>query len=304
MTGVFTLPEVLVLHHTATSTGDLVLLGTDTLVWVGVDGVRTIALGEAHRDTRLSHPSLLAHPAGGVVVLRNREYAEYFADPDSVLPLAIEGAELLTSVDPAPVFCGGSAVSDEPRWHVVLCDGVFVSDLHFAAVLTVDIGSGAARWESAPWSLDPTEFPGEDDNPWVSISATLLREGTVYACSGGSRLSSVTKWGADFFSCVRLLPDGHVGHRLYEQSGWRADPKKNGINAQFTVDGAYAVLTPVFRTGEWKGRARVLRLAGGELLTPRLPRGFGKAQVLDHHPDRGWWIRLDATVTAVPTLFA
>ncbi|WP_306746211.1 hypothetical protein [Saccharothrix yanglingensis] len=31
-------------------------------------------------------------------------------------------------------------------------------------------------------------------------------------------------------------------------------------------------------------------------------RGLGQAELPDHHPDRGWWLRLDDDVTAVPDL--
>jgi hypothetical protein len=46
----------------------------------------------------------------------------------------------------------------------------------------------------------------------------------------------------------------------------------------------------------------VLRLADGELLTPRPPRGLAAAEVLDHHPDRGWWLRLGDIMTVAPDL--
>jgi hypothetical protein len=109
-------------------------------------------------------------------------------------------------------------------------------------------------------------------------------------------------YGADFFSCVRLAADGHVVDRVHEQAGWKQDSKRHGILARFTADGAYAILTPAFRGGEWKGRQRVLRLTDGALLTPTLPRGLTAAEILDHHPDRGWWLKLNDTVTTAPAL--
>lgn len=320
----FALPEILTLQHTAVTAGDLVFLGTmkdrqdtpvwkdreDTLVWVGQDGIRTVGLGARPDEDSSCLPSLLAHPAGGVVVVRDLEHAVYVAGPDApVVPLAIGGAELLARVEPTPILHGGSAVSDEARWHVVLSHRHLMADLRYAAPLRVDLTSGTAKWESTPWSLDPTEFPAElndiydNDDPHVSISTTLVREGTLHACSVGSRSRRLYVYGSDFFSCVRITPDGHVTDRVHEQSGWIHDTKKHGIDARFTADGAYAILTPAFRTGDWKGRPRVLCLTDGTILTPKPPRGLTTAEILDHHPDRGWWLKLNNTVTAVPTLF-
>jgi hypothetical protein len=297
---VITLPNVLALQHTAVSSGDLVLLGEDTLVWVAPEKVRTRALGAF--DAGYSYPSLLAHPAGGVVVVRDLEHAVYVADPDApVVPLPIKGAELLAEID--PILHGGSAVSDEARWHVVLSHPRLMGDLRYAAPLAVDLAAGTAEW-SAPWWLDLAEFPRDlggvqDYFERVSIGATLLRGGALHACSPGSDIRRLFISGADYFSCVRLTPDGHVTDRIHERSGWKQDGKKHGIDGRFTADGAYAILTPAFRTG---GRPRVLRLADGEVLEPRFPRGLAKAEILDHHPARGWWLRLDGQATVVPGL--
>jgi hypothetical protein len=309
----FALPWLAGLQHTAVHGGDLVLLGgtedgQDVLVWVGHHHVRTTSLGVRPDNASSWWPVLLAHPTGGVVVVRDLEHAVYAAGPDvPVVPLAIEGAELLARIDPPPILYGGSAVSDQARWHVVLSHGRLMADLRYAAPLAVDLTRGTANWESAPWALDPAEFPRDlagikDDDPCVSISATLRHDGALHACSAGSRIRSMPAYGADFFSCVRVTRDGHVTDRVHEQSGWKLDTKKHGIYARFTVDGDYAILTPVFRTGEWKGRPRVLRLADGALLTPKPPRGLAAAEVLDHHPDRGWWLRLGDIVTVVPDL--
>jgi hypothetical protein len=157
---VVTLPDVQFLQHTAVRGGDLALLDltdddADTLVRVGRDGVRATPLGPS--DSRC-WPSLLAHPAGGVVVLRDLEHAVHVAGPDQpVTPLAIADAELLDRVQPIPQ--GGSAVSDRPLWRVVLSHGSLMADLRCAAPLSVDLDSATARWESAPWSLDVTAFP-------------------------------------------------------------------------------------------------------------------------------------------------
>jgi len=311
----FTLPWLRGVQHTAVRGGDLVLLGgaqdgQDVLIWVGRHDVRTVPLGNPPDSASIWWPILLAHPSGGVVVVRDLEHAVYAAGPDvPLVPLAIGGAELLARIEPTPILYGGSAVSDQARWHVVLSHGRLMADLRYAAPLAVDIPCGTAAWESAPWALDPAEFPRDmagiaDDDPHVSISATLLRDGVVHACSAGSRIRSMPAYGADFFSCVRVTRDGHVAGRVHEQSGWKQDTKKHGIDARFTVDGDYAILTPVFRTGEWKGRPRVLRLADGALLTPKPPRGLAAAEVLDHHPDRGWWLRHRDIVTVVPDLVA
>lgn len=308
----FPLPDVLALQHAAVRGGDLVLLGQtrqreDALVWVTPEGARTVLLDVPPDDGAHHYPSLLAHPGGGVVVLLDLDHARYVRDPDTpATPLEVRGSGLLSRVAPRPILHGGSAVSDEPRWHVVLSDGLLMGDLRHAAPLSVDLASGTARWDAAPWCLDPAEFPvdlnGIRTEEHVSLLSTLVRGGEVYATSPGSLTRRLTSSGSDFSSCVRLDREGRVADRLHELSGWMRQPGKRAIHGRFTSDGAYAILKPVFRSDEWGGRTRVLRLDDAELLVPSLPRGFARAEVLDHHPARGWWLRLDDAVAAVPGL--
>lgn len=286
------------------------------LAWCGPDGTHVDRLDYAPMDGWPEHrPTLLAHPAGGHVVLPEPGRAFRHTGPGQWHELPVTGVEALASVTPAPRLHGGSAVSDTAEWDVVLAHGVLVQELRYTARFAIDSATGTASWH-APWTPDPADFPAdrfgfgdpadpsdptfedgaadgfeEDDEPRaVSVTATLRRGGTTYLVSEGSDLGSVNGYGADFFTCAEVR-DGRLGARPHEQSGWKRRPGKHGLRGRFTSDGTHLVLTPVFRTGEWKGRQRLLALPDGVLVEPTLPRGLTKATVLDRNGGV-WWLRV------------
>ena len=162
------------------------------------------------------------------------------------------------------------------------------------------IGDTDASWTHIR-TLGPDGFPvdrfGDDelnespDTP--SIDGCIVGDAvgcgdSLLVCVEGSNASSVKKYGADFFTITRVLPDGTVTSPLYQQSGWKRQPGKHGINGKITSSGRYVVLTPVFASGEWKGRQRLFDLETGEVIEPVLPRGAAKMRIVDHRGATFW----------------
>ena len=58
------------------------------------------------------------------------------------------------------------------------------------------------------------------------------------------------------------------------------------MRGKFSADKEYLILSPVFKTDEWKGKQKLLRLSDGELIDINLPRGYSKFRVMDVREDR------------------
>ncbi|MEV0675560.1 hypothetical protein AB0I60_03460 [Actinosynnema sp. NPDC050436] len=295
-----------VLDRSALADGSLVLLCERqvgdafdvALAWFGPGGGHVDPLDPVPDDGWPDHrPTLLAHPAGGCVVLSGPARAHRHPGPGERHEIPVTGVEALTARAPAPRLHGGSAVSDVADWHVVLAHGVLVRELRHTARFAIDPATGAAAWHEV-WTPDPADFPtdrfgldqaGDDEPRAVSVTATLKAGGRTYVVSEGSDLGSTHRYGADFFTCAEL-DGGRVVRRPHEQSGWKRRAGKHGLRGRFTADGTHLLLTPVFRTGEWKGRQRLLPLPEGEPHEPVKPRGLAKAVLLDRNGGT-WWLQ-------------
>ena len=180
---------------------------------------------------------------------------------------------------------------------VVLDEPISVGNPRYLAFLR--IGETNASWTRIG-TLGPDGFPvdrfGDDElneSPGVSTTGCIIGDAvgagdSLLVCVEGSDASSVRRYGADFFAITRVTADGTVTEPLYQQSGWRRQPGKHGINGKITSSGRYVLLTPVFTAGEWKGRQRLFDLETGEIIEPVLPRGAAKMRIVDHGGATFW----------------
>lgn len=155
-------------------------------------------------------------------------------------------------------------------------------------IATLRIVDGVPAWDEAVM-LHGKEFPmagGRTSTALGGAKAPIVGDvievaGTRYAAAQGSDTMSLLKYGSDFFTLAELDGDGHVVRRLYEESGWKKMPGKHGIRARFTSDGTAAILTPVFRTGDWKGRQRLVDLRDGSSAVVPAVRGAAGFALVD-----------------------
>ena len=164
------------------------------------------------------------------------------------------------------------------------------------APLRLDLAAGSAGW-GAPFSLDASAYPvdrfGSDDfegngdpTPPIVGDVTNLHDGILIATEGSDEF--VLRYGADYFTVDRVDDDGSVVARIHEQSGWKRMPGKHGWQGRITSDGDAVIVTPVFSSGEWKGKQRVLSLADGSFEAVTMPRGASKGALLDVRDGRAW----------------
>jgi hypothetical protein len=131
------------------------------------------------------------------------------------------------------------------------------------------------------------DFEGNSDPaPPIVGDVVNLRDGIIVATEGAEEF--VLRHGADYFTVDRLNDDGGVAVRIHEQSGWKRMPGKHGWRGHVTSDGDAVIVTPVFSSGEWKGKQRIVCFADGSFEAPSMPRGASKSTVLDVRDGRAW----------------
>lgn len=179
--------------------------------------------------------------------------------------------------------------TSDDTWTVVLTDPSTFQNARTIAVLRLE--EGTAAWEKAEL-LPGDDYPmtgGRTSTAPGGVAAPTVADaievaGVRFVAAQGSDTASMLKYGSDFFTLAELDGAGRVARRVFEASGWKKQPGKHGIRARFTSDGVSAILTPVFRTGEWAGRQRLVRLSDGALeeIPPiRGAAGFGVTDLRD-----------------------
>ncbi|MGW8482605.1 hypothetical protein ACWGJP_05660 [Microbacterium sp. NPDC055903] len=237
-----------------------------------------------------AQPVLIDRGEDGVVVLIDDRIAVF-------LGAGLDTPRVVTIADEAGVAdhgdrltAGGIArVTADGEWLVVLTDPVAFQNARTIGRLRID--EDTATWVSVELlngadfpmaGLRTSTAPGGVKAPIVGDVTEV--DGIRFVGVQGSDTMSLNKYGSDFFTLAALDRDARVARRLYEESGWLKQPGKHGIRTRFTSDGASAILTPVFSSGAWKGRQRMLMLDDGamaEVAPIRGAAGFGLVDVRD-----------------------
>ncbi|MGC3955443.1 MAG: hypothetical protein QM804_14545 [Propionicimonas sp.] len=245
-------------------------------------------------------PTLFLLPDGALaVVADHRTLHRYDVELRFEGSLPINGGDVLEPFGrhgqlPRPRASASRGTLDGQH-PVVLDEPITVGNPRFLALLQV--GEDDAEWTRVT-TIGPDAVPGDrfgHDGLNAAMPAKPAIVGDVLGqgdrlllCLEGSDSGSVPRYGMDFFLIASLDTEGEVTRR-FERSGWMRQPGKHGLRGSFTSSDRYAVLTPVFSSGSWKGRQHLFELAERTLHPVQLARGSGGLRIIDHDAT-GYWL--------------
>ena len=167
-------------------------------------------------------------------------------------------------------------ISDSQTIPVCFENEVYYGNARCFALLEFDNTAKTAKWKSFSY-IDKKAFTHRDnrttDTP--KIDSLKISNKKIYAFIPGESASSVNKWGMDYYALAQISAEGKVIEKIIESDNLHTDHKKLGVNGCFT-DSEYVILTPVFKTDEWKGNQKVFSLTTREYGNIFLPKGMTK----------------------------
>ena len=172
---------------------------------------------------------------------------------------------------------------------------VFMGQARDIAFLQIDTENLTACWQSHT-SIDSSSLIHHNypDYP-PKLDSISLKDNEMYVFTSGGQITSVPKWGMDYYACLRCNTNGAVAEILLDSGNLHAiDAKKRGVNVVFSSSQKYLILTPVFQNDEWKGKQWIFSFADRAISEVGFPRGFGKyARLIDHYGDLFWVYLVD-----------
>ncbi|MDR2282263.1 MAG: hypothetical protein LBE37_03590 [Sphingobacterium sp.] len=169
-------------------------------------------------------------------------------------------------------------------------------DTRYLAFLDLDIINKQAHWES--WtSLETAEFAYHQDNSYPpKIDTAMWKEDGLYVFTSGGQITSVNKWGMDYYAFAKGNRNGAIEKILFDSGNLQAvNSKKQGVNGLFSNSKEYLLLTPIFKNDQWKGKQHILNLESNEISEIAFPRGFGKFPQIVQHFENHFWVYLRDT---------
>ena len=222
----------------------------------------------------------------GVINDRN-ELLIYSNENQTFETIKIENSEIL----PERVrLCYPNPVSDNNILPICFESDGFIGVPRYIAFLKINSENKQANWES--WtSLETKSFAHHKDDKYPpKIDSVMFKDNELYVYSSGGQITSVNKWGMDYYAFVSSDKNGVVSKVLFDSGDLNSiDDKKRGVNGQISSSQKYLLLTPVFQSDEWKGKQKIFSLELNEISDITFPRGFGKyPQIIQHFGDYFW----------------
>ena len=264
--------------------GTAVILTSDHTDWhkyyalvLSAEGVKKIPIEYTPMSNR-DYPVLFRYKEGFGIIISAKEVQYYSNVHLSPVLIPIKNKSLLryNIVPERAEQRYFQNISDSQTIPVCFENEVYYANARCFALLEFDDTAKAAKWKSFSY-IDKKAFTHRDhrttDTP--KIDSIKIWDKRIYAFISGESASSVNKWGMDYYTLAQISADGKVIEKIIESDNLHTDHKKRGVNGCFT-ESEYVILTPVFKTDDWKGNQKVFSLTTCEYSNIILPKGMTK----------------------------
>ena len=116
---------------------------------------------------------------------------------------------------------------------------------------------------------------------YPQIGSMMIKDDAIYVFLEADIVNPVGLSTYKYYWYVEIAKDGVYKKKIWGKEKLEKLQGKHGVRGKFSADKKYLIISPIFKTDEWKGKQKLLRLSDLELLDITLPRGYSKFRVMD-----------------------
>ena len=116
---------------------------------------------------------------------------------------------------------------------------------------------------------------------YPQIGSMMIKDDAIYVFLEADIVNPVGLGTYKYYWYVEITKDGVYKKKIWGKEKLEKLQGKHGVRGKFSADKKYLIISPIFKTDEWKGKQKLLRLSDLELLDITLPRGYSKFRVMD-----------------------
>lgn len=247
------------------------------LLMLSSDGIKKIPI-EYEKTSDRDYPVLFRYGAGFGLIISAKEvryYPDIHSSPE-IIPIKNKSLLRRNIVPEKAQQRYFQNISDSRIIPVCFENEFYCGNARCFALLEFDVAAKYAEWKCFS-TIDKKAFTYQEDShsDAPKIDSIKISDKEIYAFIPGDSQTSVNKWGMNYYALARVSENGKVIEKLIESDYLKKDGKKGGINGHFT-DSQYVIMTPLFKTDDWKGKQKVFSLGTREYSDITFPRGMSK----------------------------
>ena len=116
---------------------------------------------------------------------------------------------------------------------------------------------------------------------YPQIGSLMIKDNSIYAFVESDTINPCRLSQFKYYWYLELTQDGIYKRKIWGKEKLEKLAQKHGLRGKFSAQKEYLILSPIFKTDEWKGNQKLLRLSDLELLDITLPRGYSKFRIMD-----------------------
>ena len=116
---------------------------------------------------------------------------------------------------------------------------------------------------------------------YPQIGSLMIKDNSIYAFVEADTINPCRLSQFKYYWYLELTQDGIYKRQIWGKEKLERLAQKHGLRGKFSAQKEYLILSPIFKTDEWKGKQKLLRLSDLELLDITLPRGYSKFRIMD-----------------------
>ena len=242
-------------------------------------------------ENRRSNKLLLNTDDGIILISENRAW-KMDADDESFTPINIEKpciAENITEISTLgennnhPVICRVSVDMMAANSFTFFEYNKYENTIKFEDILqpVFTTEKTMKRFFTSLSEADGLYYKMDFKYNYPQIGSMMIKDDAIYVFLEADIVNPAGLSTFKYYWYVEINKDG-----VYKKKIWGAEKLeklsgKHGVRGKFSADKKYLILSPIFKTDEWKGKQKLLRLSDLELLDITMPRGYSKFRVMD-----------------------
>lgn len=264
------------------------------LVWIKEDTFRYISSPEAKDERDIWKEPVILSCNEGVMLLCpatkklwmltdiNAEWKEIEVEdwPVNAIPMKI-------------AVCG-----ENGRFPIVCRCGNSLEATNSFAILSVDFASKKAQWladaacvyanesirqkhldaiERADGKFDKVDFNYQPP----MIGSIMEKEGKIYGFLEGNIINPAGMGVIGYYWFLEISETGIFIEKIWGRDNLSRLKGKHGVRGKISGDRKWLIISPIFKTDEWKGKQKLIKIEDNEVIDFTMPRGCSSYRLID-----------------------
>lgn len=161
----------------------------------------------------------------------------------------------------------------------------------YEADLFIDVENNQAKWMNLKYWNNKTEisliidsFERPSKKPFTILHA-LNTKNKAYTFGIGDKDGGYLKPGMDYSDLILWNETGAIIDILFSLGKLYKNHNKGGKECLFTSSCKYAILTPVFKSDDWKNKQKLFDLENKKIIDIEIPKEFLNNRIIDHNKE-------------------